>query len=59
MAALAWLIIPLVAGLLASVWAGWAARPPRSITDPSSLAEHERFRAAMERSTGNGRTGGK
>ncbi|OKJ07565.1 hypothetical protein [Kitasatospora sp. CB01950] len=55
MAALAWLIIPVVAGLLASVWAGWAARPPRSITDPSSLAEHERFRAAMERSTGSGR----
>ncbi|RKE21044.1 hypothetical protein [Streptomyces sp. TLI_171] len=51
MAALAWLIIPVVAGLLAMVWAGWAARPPRSMTDPSSLAEHERFRAAMERST--------
>ncbi|MGW4384531.1 hypothetical protein [Kitasatospora sp. NPDC004531] len=59
MAALAWLIIPVVAGLLASVWAGWAARPPRSITDPSSLAEHERFRAAMERNTGSGGVGGK
>ncbi|MFG2697075.1 hypothetical protein ACIHEI_02765 [Kitasatospora sp. NPDC051984] len=59
MAALAWLIIPVVAGLLASVWAGWAARPPRSITDPSSLAEHERFRAAMERSTGSERSGGR
>ncbi|GAA2752168.1 MULTISPECIES: hypothetical protein [Kitasatospora] len=51
MAALAWLIIPVVAALLAMVWAGWAARPPRATTDPSSLAEHQRFRAAMERST--------
>ncbi|MFD8598798.1 hypothetical protein ACFV1L_27715 [Kitasatospora sp. NPDC059646] len=58
MAALAWLIIPVVAGLLASVWAGWAARPPRSITDPSSLAEHERFRAAMERNSGTRHPGG-
>ncbi|MFB7946198.1 hypothetical protein ACFV6F_29285 [Kitasatospora phosalacinea] len=52
MAALAWLIIPVVAGVLAAVWATWAARPPRAMTDPTSLAEHERFRAAMERSTG-------
>ncbi|XCM81308.1 hypothetical protein ABWK59_21530 [Kitasatospora sp. HUAS MG31] len=51
MAALAWLIIPAVAAILASIWAIWAARPPRAATDPSSLAEHERFRAAMERST--------
>lgn len=51
MAALAWLIIPAVAGLLGAVWAAWAARPPRAMTDPTSLAAHERFRAAMERST--------
>ncbi|MFC8716362.1 hypothetical protein [Kitasatospora sp. NPDC057198] len=52
MAVLAWLSIPVVACVLATVWATWAARPPRATTDPSSLAEHERFRAAMERSTG-------
>ncbi|WP_420492823.1 hypothetical protein [Kitasatospora camelliae] len=45
------MIIPAVAAILASIWAIWAARPPRAATDPSSLAEHERFRAAMERST--------
>ncbi|MFJ5232668.1 hypothetical protein ACIQBJ_22575 [Kitasatospora sp. NPDC088391] len=49
------MIIPVVAGLLAMVWAGWAARPRRAMTDPTSLAEHERFRAAMERSTGGER----
>ncbi|GAA4863759.1 hypothetical protein [Kitasatospora terrestris] len=57
MAALAWLIIPIVAALLAMVWAGWAARPPRAMTDPSSLAEHQRFLAAMERSTAGGGSG--
>ncbi|WP_371498985.1 hypothetical protein OG871_23530 [Kitasatospora sp. NBC_00374] len=51
MAALAWLIIPIVALLLATLWALWAARAPRSTADPASLAEHQRFRAAMERST--------
>jgi len=51
MAALAWLIIPVIAAVLAMVWAGWAARTPRATGDPASLAEHQRFRAAMERST--------
>ncbi|MFI6443151.1 hypothetical protein [Kitasatospora sp. NPDC050543] len=51
MAALAWLIIPVVAALLATVWAGWAARPPKATGDPASLAEHQRFMAAMERTT--------
>jgi hypothetical protein len=54
MAALAWLIIPVAAALAAMVWAGWAARTPRATGDPASLAEHERFRAAMERSTSGG-----
>jgi hypothetical protein len=58
MAALAWLIIPAAAGLLGAIWAAWAARPQRAITDPSSLAEHERFRAAMERSTTTGNRSG-
>ncbi|KJK59781.1 hypothetical protein [Saccharothrix sp. ST-888] len=51
MAALAWLIIPVVAAIAAMIWAGWAARTPRATGDPASLAEHQRFRAAMERST--------
>ncbi|MER5635748.1 hypothetical protein ABT095_02190 [Kitasatospora sp. NPDC002227] len=54
MAALAWLIIPVIAAVLAMVWAGWAARTPRSTGDPASLAEHQRFLAAMERSTRTG-----
>ncbi|MEV0533105.1 hypothetical protein [Kitasatospora sp. NPDC050463] len=51
MAALAWLIIPVVAALFAAVWAGWAQRAPRATGDPASLAEHRRFMAAMERTT--------
>ncbi|MDH6123301.1 hypothetical protein [Kitasatospora sp. GP82] len=51
MAALAWLIIPVVAAVVAMIWASWAARAPRATGDPASLAEHQRFRAAMERST--------
>ncbi|MDH6575567.1 hypothetical protein [Kitasatospora sp. MAP5-34] len=51
MAALAWLIIPVAAALVAMLWAGWAARTPRATGDPASLAEHQRFLAAMERST--------
>ncbi|MER7706337.1 hypothetical protein ABTX81_26010 [Kitasatospora sp. NPDC097605] len=54
MAALAWLIIPCVAAVLATVWAGWAQRAPRATGDPASLAEHQRFMAAMERTTAAG-----
>jgi hypothetical protein len=52
MGALAWLGIPVGAGVLALLWAAWAARPPRATGDGASLAEHQRFLAAMERSTG-------
>ncbi|PYC67061.1 hypothetical protein C7C46_30645 [Streptomyces tateyamensis] len=55
MAALAWLGIPVVAGVIAVLWAAWAARPRRATGDGASLAEHERFLAAMERSTGSHR----
>ncbi len=58
MAALAWLIIPVVAALVAMIWAGWAARTPRATGDPASLAEHQRFLAAMERSTASSGAGG-
>ncbi|GAA1273074.1 hypothetical protein GCM10009665_71180 [Kitasatospora nipponensis] len=55
MAVLAWLGIPVAAGVVAVIWAAWAARPPRATGDGASLAEHQRFRAAMERSTGGHR----
>ncbi|MEU4115872.1 hypothetical protein AB0F71_15420 [Kitasatospora sp. NPDC028055] len=51
MGALAWLIIPVVAVLVAAAWAGWAQRAPKATGDPASLAEHRRFMAAMERTT--------
>ncbi|MFB6894470.1 hypothetical protein ACFCX4_34815 [Kitasatospora sp. NPDC056327] len=54
MAALAWLIIPCVAAVFAAVWAGWAQRAPKATGDPASLAEHQRFMAAMERTTAGG-----
>ncbi|SHK74520.1 hypothetical protein [Actinacidiphila paucisporea] len=47
MAALAWLLIPLVGVLVAVVWARWAART-RSTADGASLAGYERFRTAMQ-----------
>ncbi|MFE4517154.1 hypothetical protein ACFRMQ_23510 [Kitasatospora sp. NPDC056783] len=51
MGALAWLIIPGVAGVAAGLWALWAQRTPKAAGDPASLAEHQRFMAAMERTT--------
>ncbi|MFC4032541.1 hypothetical protein ACFO3J_13745 [Streptomyces polygonati] len=47
MAALAWLIIPVAAALLATLWARWAGRA-RGAGDGESLADYERFRLAME-----------
>jgi hypothetical protein len=49
MAALAWLIIPVVAALLVAAWGAWAARN-RSTGDARSLAGFDRFRETMERS---------
>ncbi|MEU3570598.1 hypothetical protein AB0E96_19570 [Kitasatospora sp. NPDC036755] len=45
------MIIPVVAVLVAALWAVWAQRAPRATGDPASLAEHRRFMAAMERTT--------
>ncbi|MFJ9773256.1 hypothetical protein ACIRVF_18785 [Kitasatospora sp. NPDC101157] len=45
------MIIPVVAVLAAAAWAGWAQRAPKATGDPASLAEHQRFMAAMERTT--------
>ncbi|MEU8568469.1 hypothetical protein AB0C51_08925 [Streptomyces pathocidini] len=52
MAALAWLLIPVVAAVVAAVWARWAARH-RKVGDVAELAGYERFREAMERSSAN------
>jgi hypothetical protein len=49
MAALAWLLIPVVAAVAAAAWGGWAART-RNTGDGTSLADYERFREAMNKS---------
>ncbi|GHH81620.1 hypothetical protein GCM10018793_39420 [Streptomyces sulfonofaciens] len=49
MAALAWLLIPLVAAVGAGLWGRWAARQ-RKVGDGPELAGYARFRAAMEKS---------
>jgi hypothetical protein len=48
MQALAWLLIPVAAAIVAAVWASWAART-RSTGDGASLADYERFREAMQK----------
>jgi hypothetical protein len=50
MAALAWLLIPVLGAVAATLWAGWAGRARRSIGDVDSLAGYERFREAMAKS---------
>ncbi|BBC33115.1 uncharacterized protein SGFS_044090 [Streptomyces graminofaciens] len=50
MAALAWLLIPLVAAICAGLWAGWVGRNRKTIEDDTELAGYTRFREAMERS---------
>jgi hypothetical protein len=49
MAALLWLLIPVFAGVVASVWGGWAARRRTVVPDAEGVAGYERFRAAMAR----------
>jgi hypothetical protein len=48
MAALAWLLIPLVAAVGAAIWASWASRN-RTSGDVAELAGYARFRDAMEK----------
>lgn len=50
MAALSWLLIPVLAVLAATVWSSWASRRRTGIPDADGVAGYERFRAAMERS---------
>lgn len=49
MSALAWWLIPLGATLLALVWAAMRSRPRRAVDPHSSIADMDRFRAAMGR----------
>ncbi|MBT2445317.1 hypothetical protein J7E93_35585 [Streptomyces sp. ISL-36] len=49
MAALAWLLIPLVAVVGAAIWGSWATRN-KTIGDVAELAGYARFRDVMERS---------
>ncbi|NLU72047.1 hypothetical protein HCC61_04995 [Streptomyces sp. HNM0575] len=50
MAALSWLLIPIMAAVAAGVWSSWASRRRTGIPDSVGVAGYERFRAAMERS---------
>jgi hypothetical protein len=50
MAALSWLLIPIMAAVAAGVWGSWASRHRTGIPDSAGVAGYERFRAAMERS---------
>lgn len=54
MAALAWWLIPITATLLAIGWVTWMNRPRRPADAHDTLAAHQRFTAALQRSeTGN------
>lgn len=50
MAALTWLLIPLLAAVGAGLWGSWVSRNRKSIEDGTELAGYMRFREAMERS---------
>ncbi|WP_143074939.1 hypothetical protein [Streptomyces mangrovisoli] len=50
MAALAWLLIPLVAAVGAGLWGSWANRTRKARSDGPELDGYARFREAMERS---------
>jgi hypothetical protein len=50
MSALAWWLIPITATLLAIVWVTWINRPRKPADPHDTLAEHRRFRDALERS---------
>lgn len=47
MANIAWLGIPVLAVLLATLWAHWSARPRGPQDAADSVAAYERFRSAM------------
>ncbi|MER7479865.1 hypothetical protein ABTX60_19880 [Streptomyces sp. NPDC126510] len=49
MAALAWLLIPLVAAIGAGLWGSWAHRTRKVRNDGPELTGYIRFREAMEK----------
>ncbi|MDX6364142.1 hypothetical protein ACFVYF_20755 [Streptomyces sp. NPDC058274] len=49
MAALAWLLIPLLAAIGAGLWGSWASRNRKTMGDGTELAGYTRFREAMEK----------
>ncbi|CAM5606333.1 MULTISPECIES: hypothetical protein [Streptomyces] len=49
MAALAWLLIPLVAAIGAGLWGSWANRTRKVRGDGPELIGYARFREAMEK----------
>ncbi|GGL78423.1 hypothetical protein GCM10010129_22560 [Streptomyces fumigatiscleroticus] len=49
MAALAWLLIPLVAAVCAGLWGSWANRTRKVRSDGPELTGYARFREAMEK----------
>ncbi|MFG2572418.1 hypothetical protein OG802_23625 [Streptomyces sp. NBC_00704] len=49
MAALVWLLIPLVAAIGAGLWGSWANRTRKARSDGPELDGYARFRAAMEK----------
>ncbi|MEU1704933.1 hypothetical protein ABZ478_05940 [Streptomyces sp. NPDC005706] len=57
MAALAWLLIPLVAAVAAGLWGGWANRTRRIRSDGPELDGYARFREAMEKKSHSGAPG--
>ncbi|AJT64517.1 hypothetical protein ACWC2K_21970 [Streptomyces chattanoogensis] len=48
MGALLWLLVPVLAALIATVWSTWTQRTRKS-GDGAELAGYARFREAMER----------
>ncbi|GGN35569.1 hypothetical protein GCM10011578_077750 [Streptomyces fuscichromogenes] len=50
MAALVWLLIPLLAAVGAGLWGSWANRTRRARSDGPELDGYARFREAMEKS---------
>jgi hypothetical protein len=49
MGALAWLLIPLVAAIVAGLWGSWANRTRKVRSDGPELDGYARFREAMEK----------
>jgi hypothetical protein len=48
MSILLWTFAPLVALVLATVWAHWANRPRGPVDTDVSIGQYEKFRAAIE-----------